>query len=82
MGFGNLSSVATDDVEASMCAVDFLIGRGHRRIGILGGDTALSHTSKQRLEGCRKSFEKTDLPKNRKRFMRKRVSPMRVLIRQ
>jgi len=71
MGFGNLSSVATDDVEASMCAVDFLIGRGHRRIGILGGDTALSHTSKQRLEGCRKSFEKNGLAEEPEAFYEK-----------
>ena len=71
MGFGNLSSVATDDVEASMCAVDFLIGRGHRRIGILGGDTTLSHTSKQRLEGCRKSFEKNGLAEEPEAFYEK-----------
>ena len=64
MGFGNLSSVATDDVEASMCAVDF-------RIGILGGDTALSHTSKQRLEGCRKSFEKNGLAEEPEAFYEK-----------
>ena len=71
MGFGNLSSVATDDVEASMCAVDFLIGRGHRRIGILGGVTTLSHTSKQRLEGCRKSFEKNGLAEEPEAFYEK-----------
>ena len=63
--------MATDDVEASMCAVDFLIGRGHRRIGILGGDTALSHTSKQRLEGCRKSFEKNGLAEEPEAFYEK-----------
>lgn len=61
MGFDNLSSVATDDVEAAMCAVDYLIKQGHKRIGILGGDTALSDTSKQRLEGCRRSFEKNGI---------------------
>lgn len=61
MAFDNLSSVATDDVEAAMCAVDFLIKQGHKRIGIIGGDTAVSHTSKQRLEGCKKSFEKNGL---------------------
>ncbi len=71
MGFDNLSSVATDDVEASMCAVDFLIERGHKRIGILGGDTALSHTSKQRLEGCKKSFEKNGLSEKPEAFYEK-----------
>ena len=60
MNFSNLSSVATDDIQAAMCAVDFLIEQGHRGIGILGGDTKLSHTSEQRLEGCRQSFLKHD----------------------
>lgn len=56
--FGNLSSVATDDVAAAECAVDYLIEQGHRRIGILGGDFELSHTSKQRYLGCIQSFQK------------------------
>lgn len=58
INFPNLSSVATDDVQAAMCAVDFLIEQGHKNIGILGGDINLSHTSRQRLQGCRMSFEK------------------------
>ena len=37
LGFGNLSSFTTDDREAAAQAVDSLISKGHRRIGILGG---------------------------------------------
>lgn len=57
MQFGNLSSVATDDVEAGRCAVDALIDAGHEKIGILGGDMTKSHTSCQRFAGCMMSFQ-------------------------
>lgn len=54
--FDNLSSVATDDQKAAECAIDYLIAQGHTKIGILGGDFELSHTSKQRYTGCIQSF--------------------------
>ncbi|MGN0352837.1 MAG: LacI family DNA-binding transcriptional regulator [Roseburia sp.] len=60
--FPNLSSVATDDIAAAKCAVDTLIDAGHRRIGVIGGDIARSHTSKQRYLGCQKSFEEHQIP--------------------
>lgn len=55
--FPNLSSVATDDVAAARCAIDYLISQGHTKIGIIGGDRKLSHTSCQRYQGCRESFQ-------------------------
>lgn len=54
--FWNLSSVATDDVEAAKCAVDALLDAGHKRIGVLGGDLLSSYTSRQRLGGCEESM--------------------------
>ena len=54
--FENLSSVATDDIEAACCAVDALFDAGHEKIGILGGNIEKSHTSHQRFRGCEKSF--------------------------
>lgn len=54
--FSNLSSVATDDVEAAKCAIDYLIAQGHTKIGILGGDVKSSYTSIYRYGGCMKSF--------------------------
>lgn len=54
--FENLSSVATDDIEAACCAVDALFHAGHEKIGILGGNIEKSHTSQQRFRGCEKSF--------------------------
>ncbi|MFP3155208.1 LacI family transcriptional regulator [Lachnospiraceae bacterium ZAX-1] len=56
MQFPNLSSVATDDIAAAKCAVDYLIERGHTNIGILGGDLTSSYTSIQRFYGCEQSF--------------------------
>ncbi|MCI8485168.1 MAG: LacI family transcriptional regulator [Lachnospiraceae bacterium] len=58
LGFQSLSSVSTDDVAAAEYAIDYLVNQGHQKIGILGGDFAMSHTSKQRYLGCMKSFQK------------------------
>ena len=55
--FENLSSVATDDIAGARCAVDALFEAGHKKIGILGGNLEKSHTSRQRFNGCKKSFE-------------------------
>ena len=57
MNFENLSSIATDDIEAAKCAVDQLFAAGHEKIGILGGRVDKSYTSSQRYKGCLKSFE-------------------------
>ena len=56
LGFPNLSSVSTDDAAAAGRAVDYLIDRGHTRIGVIGGDVGRSYTSQLRLEGCLRSF--------------------------
>lgn len=54
--FDNLSSVTTDDLEAARRAMDTLIALGHSRIAIIGGDRAISDTSRLRYEGCMRSF--------------------------
>ena len=56
--FENLSSVYTDDRQASRCAMDSLIAMGHRKIVIVGGDREASDTSRLRYEGCMDSFRK------------------------
>lgn len=38
LGFPNLSSVATDDVEAAKCAMNYLVNQGHVHIGVIGGN--------------------------------------------
>ena len=60
--FENLSSLTTDDGEAASQVIDFLAERGHRRIGVLGGNWSCSQISYRRLEGCRKSFDRLGLP--------------------
>ena len=55
--FSNLSSVCTDDRQASRCAMDSLIALGHRKIVIVGGDRKVSDTSRLRYEGCLQSFQ-------------------------
>lgn len=62
LGFENLSSVSTDDVAASQCAVDHLISLGHRNIGILGGKTDRSNMAYTRYTGCLAAFRKHRIP--------------------
>lgn len=56
LNFPNLSSVATDDLEAARCAIHTLIAMGHRKIAIIGGDRTVSDTSRLRYEGCQLAF--------------------------
>lgn len=56
--FDNLSSVTTDDRQASCCAIDALVALGHRKFAIVGGDRTVSDTSRLRYEGCLQSFRK------------------------
>lgn len=50
--FSNLSSVSTDDRLAAQCAMDMLIGLGHRQVVIVGGDRTGSDIGRLRYEGC------------------------------
>ena len=56
LGFANLSSVYADNPAAAKAAIDTLIGMGHKRIAIIGGNLQDSDTSRQRYEGCLSSF--------------------------
>ncbi len=62
--FPNLSSVCTDDRQASRCAMDSLIALGHRKFVIVGGDRQISDTSRLRYEGCLQAFRNHDIPFN------------------
>ena len=67
LSFDNLSSVSTDDREAACSAMDTLIRLGHSRIAIIGGDRAISDTSRLRYEGCMQSFTAHGIPFDPKR---------------
>lgn len=54
--FPNLSSVSTDDREASRCAMEAMIALGHRHFVIIGGDRKVSDTSRLRYEGSLMAF--------------------------
>ena len=59
--FANLSSVALDNVEASRMAVEHLIGKGHRKIALVGGFRDHSDTVAQRYQGCMEAFREHGL---------------------
>lgn len=67
----NLSSVSTDDMAAAGCAIDYLLGQGHERIGIIGGDLKLSYTSVQRYRGCMESFRAHQVEFDEKKYFEK-----------
>lgn len=62
LGFGNLSSLTTDDRVAAAQVIGFLAEKGHRHIGVLGGNWACSQISYRRLLGCRERMEQLGLP--------------------
>lgn len=57
LGFPNLSSVYTDDVSGAEVSMRFLVEKGHRYIGIIGGHRHISYTSELRYKGCLKVLD-------------------------
>ena len=58
----NLSSVSVDDRAAAAALITQLARRGHKVIGIIGGDPADSRPSQRRLSGCRDAMAQLRLP--------------------
>lgn len=52
----NVSSVSVDDAAATEYVIDYLCRKGHREIGVIGGDAKLSEPSRIRLEACEDGF--------------------------
>ncbi|MBQ9328775.1 MAG: LacI family DNA-binding transcriptional regulator [Solobacterium sp.] len=59
LGFSNLSSFTTNDMDAGYAVIDYLIKKGHTKIGIIGGSASKigSQIGFRRIEGCRRAFE-------------------------
>lgn len=68
LGFDNLSSVSTDDVAGAAQAMGHLLDAGHRRVGVIGGDSCFlspavnCNTSQLRLLGCQQAHLQRGLP--------------------
>lgn len=62
LGFENLSSITTDDEEAAYQVVRFLEERGHRQIGVLGGNWSCAQISYSRFQGCQRACQELGLP--------------------
>ena len=56
LGFPNLSSVASDDRQATRDAIDSLVVMGHRKFVVIGGEHRVSGTAGKRYEGCLEAF--------------------------
>ena len=62
LGFRNLSSFTIDDGQAARQVVELLYEKGHRNIGLVGGNWSCTQISYRRLEGCRRAFQRLGLP--------------------
>ncbi|MCR4951454.1 MAG: LacI family transcriptional regulator [Solobacterium sp.] len=64
LGFDNLSSFATDDMEAAKEAIAYLIHKGHRKIGIVGGSISseMGQVGSRRLEGALAELRRHKIP--------------------
>ena len=62
MGFENLSSITTDDEAAAYQMIRFLADRGHRHIGVLGGNWSCAQISYSRFLGCQRACREMGLP--------------------
>ena len=60
--FPNLSSLTTDDEEAACQVVRYLAGRGHRHIGVLGGNWSCTQISYRRVLGFQRALDQLGLP--------------------
>lgn len=58
----SLSSVSTDDFQATLCAMNSLIALGHKKIAIIGGDINYSDISRLRYDGCIQSLRNHNIP--------------------
>ena len=57
-----LSSISTDDIAASEYAAEYLIKKGHKKIGVIGGDIESSEITRKRYEGFLNAMKKYALP--------------------
>lgn len=62
LGFQNLSSFTTDDSQAAEEVIQMLAERGHRHIGLIGGNDSLSQVSYRRLTGSLNACRRLGLP--------------------
>ncbi|MGN0313120.1 MAG: LacI family DNA-binding transcriptional regulator [Lachnospiraceae bacterium] len=62
LGYSNLSSISTDDFAAGKMVIEYLIGQGHRNIGMIGGNLSSTQISFNRVEGGREAFRDHNIP--------------------
>lgn len=52
-----ISSVSVNDESATYDMISYLIGKGHKNIGIIGGRQHSKQIASKRLEGCMRAFK-------------------------
>lgn len=62
LGFCNLSSATIDDGLAARQVIELLYSKGHRSIGLLGGNWSCSQIGYRRLTSCRDTCQRLGIP--------------------
>lgn len=65
LDFFNLSSFTTDDFAAAGEVAGYLVAKGHRRIGVLGGNLSCAQMSYRRIQGWQERLEAHRIPFDR-----------------
>lgn len=60
-GVRNLSSIGVDDTVSARTAIEYLLDKGHRKIGLIGGATVGSGPSRRRYDGCAIAFHQHNI---------------------
>ncbi len=55
----NISSIAIDDTLAAYDMTRYILGRGHRKICVIGGQVTEKQIGHNRYEGCKRAVEET-----------------------
>lgn len=64
LDYPHLSSVAVNDREAALFAMNYLLDLGHRKIGLIGGHAQDSLTVQTRLRGAEEAIQQRGLDMN------------------
>lgn len=61
LNFPNLSSVSTDDEKAVEYVIEYLLEKGHKNIGVIGGNCENSNISQTRMRGVISTLQKHNI---------------------
>ncbi len=71
---GNWNTIGPDDMAGASLAVNYLIGKGHKKIAFVGGDTEKDLQMARRLEGYQAALKEAGIRNDKKMILEGPVS--------